>query len=63
MNFYDKIAKGYEELYKEEQLKLGNKWTYMLFALKVRNIAKQVHSFIEGEVKKGKTVTKTLSGI
>ena len=42
--------------YQEEQLKLGNKWTYMLFALRVRNIAKQVHSFIEGEVKKGKTV-------
>ena len=42
--------------YQEEQLKLDNKWTYMLFALRVRNIAKQVHSFIEGEVKKGKTV-------
>ena len=40
----------------EEDQKLGNKWTYMLFALKVRNISKQVHSFIEGEVKKGKTV-------
>ena len=40
----------------EEKLKLDNKWTYMLFSLKVREIAKKVHNFIEHEVKKGKTV-------
>lgn len=40
----------------EESIKLGNKWTYMLFALKVRNISVKVHDFITKRVAEGKTV-------
>ena len=42
--------------YMERKLKLDNEWTYMLFALEVKKLTKKLHNFIEGEVKKGKTV-------
>ena len=40
----------------EKNMKLENKWTYMLFSLRVKTIKDKLHHFIEGEVNKGKTV-------
>ena len=41
---------------REEKLKLGNKWTYMLFAIKVKQIKNKVYNFIKEKVDEGKTV-------
>ena len=40
----------------EEKLKLGNKWTYMLFAIKVKQIKDKVYNFIKEKTDEGKTV-------
>lgn len=41
---------------REKRLRLDSEWTYMLFALKVRTIRKQLYEFIKREVEKGKMV-------
>jgi len=40
----------------EEKLKLDNKWTYMLFAIKVRQIKEKVYNFIKEKTDEGKKV-------
>lgn len=40
----------------EKQLKLSSQFTYLLFGMKAKKVRKEIHDFIEGEVKKGKTV-------
>ena len=40
----------------EEKAKLSNKWTYMLFSIKTREICKKVYSFIKQESEKGKII-------
>lgn len=40
----------------EKKMKLDNQFTYMLFGMQVKQIAKQVHDFVNKVVKEGKTV-------
>jgi len=40
----------------EKKMRLDNQFTYVLFGMKVKKIAKQVHDFVEKVIKEGKTV-------
>lgn len=40
----------------EKKMRLDNKWTYMLFSLRVKSIKEKVHKFIEEKVNDGKSV-------
>lgn len=40
----------------EEEMKLDNQFTYVLFSMKVKKIARQLHDFLKKETEKGKRV-------
>ena len=40
----------------ERKMKLDNQWTYIMFGMKAKQVRKQLHNFIEGEAKKGKSI-------
>lgn len=40
----------------EEKMKLDNQFTYVMFAMKVKKIAKKLHDFVEKVTREGKTV-------
>lgn len=40
----------------ENQMKLDNQFTYVLFSMKVKQAAKKLHEFVEKEYKNGKTI-------
>lgn len=40
----------------EEKFKIGNRFTYMLFVLKIRSLRIQIHNYIERITRSGKTV-------
>ena len=40
----------------ERKMKLDNKWTYMLFSLRVNSVVKKAKKFIEEKVAEGKTI-------
>ena len=40
----------------EQKMRLTNKWTYMLFGMRVKQIAKKLHTFVKKEVDNGKKV-------
>lgn len=42
--------------YMERRMNLGNEFTYMLYAMKVKKIKDKLHNFIKEEVEKGKKV-------